>query len=94
MKIYDGEQYRNLTPKEYFRLMGFADEDVELLEENGISKTQLYKMAGNSIPIKMLEHLFRSLIAYTTNECSEVIFHRKKQKDNRHPSRRNHQRTA
>lgn len=61
VKVYDDEQYRNLTPKEYFRLMGFTDEDVELLEENDISKTQLYKMAGNSIPVKMLEHLFRSL---------------------------------
>ena len=61
VKIYDGEHYRNLTPKEYFRLMGFTDEDVELLELNGISKTQLYKMAGNSIPVKMLEHLFSAL---------------------------------
>lgn len=61
MKVYDGERYRNLTPKEYFRLMGFTDADVELLELNGISKTQLYKMAGNSIPVKMLEHLFRQI---------------------------------
>lgn len=52
MKVYDGERYRNLTPKEYFRLMGFTDADVELLELNGISKTQLCKMAGNSIPVK------------------------------------------
>ena len=34
---------------------------TELLVENGISKTQIYKMAGNSIPVKMLEHLFRQL---------------------------------
>ncbi len=39
--------------------MGFTDADVELLMNNGISKTQIYKMAGNSIPVKMLEHLFR-----------------------------------
>lgn len=61
VKIYDGEGYRKLTPTEYFRLMGFTDADVELLVENGISKTQIYKMAGNSIPVKMLEHLFRQL---------------------------------
>ena len=61
MKIYYGEGYRKLTPTEYFRLMGFTDADVELLVENGISKTQIYKMAGNSIPVKMLEHLFRQL---------------------------------
>lgn len=61
MKIYDGDRYRNLTPTEYFRLMGFTDADVELLMANGISKTQLYKMAGNSISVKMLEHLFTAL---------------------------------
>lgn len=61
MKVYDGERYRKLTPTEYFRLMGFTDADVELLMNNGISKTQLYKMAGNSIPVKMLEHLFKEI---------------------------------
>lgn len=49
---------RKLTPKEYFRLMGFDDADVDLLARNGISKSQLYKMAGNSIPVNMLEFLF------------------------------------
>lgn len=61
MKIKDGDRYRNLTPTEYFRLMGFTDADVDILVANGISKTQLYKMAGNSIPVKMLEHLFAAL---------------------------------
>lgn len=49
---------RKLTPKECFRLMGFDDADVDLLIENGISNTQLYKMAGNSIVVNMLEFLF------------------------------------
>lgn len=49
---------RKLTPKECFRLMGFDDTDVDLLSENGISNTQLYKMAGNSIVVNMLEFLF------------------------------------
>lgn len=61
VKILDGEKYRALTPKEYFRLMGFEDSDVDLLVQNGISKTQLYKMAGNSISVKVLEHLFRQI---------------------------------
>lgn len=61
MKIYDGKRYRNLTPTEYFRLMGFTDRDVDILIENGISKTQLYKMAGNSIVVNILEALFRQL---------------------------------
>lgn len=49
---------RRMTPKECFRLMGFDDADFELLVENGISDTQLYKMAGNSIVVNMLEFLF------------------------------------
>lgn len=52
---------RKLTPKECFRLMGFDDRDVDILLENGISNTQLYKMAGNSIVVDVLEALFRSL---------------------------------
>lgn len=49
---------RRLTPKECFRLQGFDDQDVDLLVANGISNTQLYKMAGNSIAVNMLEFLF------------------------------------
>lgn len=33
----------------------------ELLAKNGISKTQLYKMAGNSIVVPVLEHLFKQI---------------------------------
>lgn len=56
--VLEGIRIRKLTPKECFRLMGFDDADVDLLIENGISNTQLYKMAGNSIVVNMLEFLF------------------------------------
>lgn len=49
---------RKLTPKECFRLMGFTDKDVDMLIEHGISNTQLYKMAGNSIVVNVLEFIF------------------------------------
>lgn len=58
IKVTNKGRYRKLTPKEYFRLMGFSDEDYELLADAGFSKTQLYKMAGNSIVVKVLEYLF------------------------------------
>lgn len=38
--------------------MGFDDSDVDLLVQNGISNTQLYKMAGNSIVVNVLEFIF------------------------------------
>lgn len=49
---------RKLTPKECFRLMGFTDKDVDMLIGHGISNTQLYKMAGNSIVVNVLEFIF------------------------------------
>ena len=52
---------RKLTPKECFRLMGFDDRDIDILVENKISNTQLYKMAGNSIVVDVLEAIFEML---------------------------------
>lgn len=52
------EAVRVMTPREYFRLMGFSDEDFDLLAVNDISNTQLYKMAGNSIVVNVAEFLF------------------------------------
>jgi len=57
VKILKDEAVRVMTPKEYFRLMGFSDEDFELLVANGISNTQLYKLAGNSIVVTVAEYL-------------------------------------
>ena len=64
IKILDNHRFRKLTEREYFRLMGFTAEDTALLKANGISKTQLYRMAGNSIAVPVLESLFRALGFY------------------------------
>lgn len=52
---------RRLTPLECFLLMGFDKEDYLKLKENGFSDTRLYKMAGNSIVVNVLEHIFMQL---------------------------------
>lgn len=52
---------RKLTPKECWRLMGFSDEDFEKAEKIPTSNTQLYKEAGNSICVPVLERIFRQL---------------------------------
>lgn len=52
------ENVRKLTPLECFRLMGFDDKDCQICIDNGISNTQLYKMAGNSIVVDVLEEIF------------------------------------
>ncbi len=49
---------RRLTPLECFRLMGFSDEDFQKAKEAGISNSQLYKQAGNSIVVDVLYYIF------------------------------------
>lgn len=52
---------RKLTPKECWRLMGFGDKDFEKAEKVN-SNTQLYKQAGNSVCVPVLENIFKYLI--------------------------------
>lgn len=53
---------RKLTPLECWRLMGFDDEDFYKAEKV-CSNTQLYKQAGNSIVVDVLEYLFKEILA-------------------------------
>lgn len=60
----DGKNYmriRKLTPHECWRLMGFDDIDFYKAKFIGMSDTQLYKMAGNSIVVNVLEFIFEEL---------------------------------
>ena len=52
---------RKLTPRECFRLMGMRDDDIDKIQAAGISNTQQYKMAGNSIVVDVLEVIFKKL---------------------------------
>lgn len=52
---------RKLTPLECWRLMGFDDDDFYKAEKV-CSNTQLYKQAGNSIVVDVLEYLFKELM--------------------------------
>lgn len=52
---------RKLTPLECWRLMGFDDDDYKKVKEIGMSDTQLYKQAGNSIVVNVLEKIFLNL---------------------------------
>ena len=58
----DLSQYRirKLTPKECWRLMGFDDIDFEKAEKV-CSNSQLYKQAGNSIVVNVLEGILKNL---------------------------------
>ena len=55
---------RKLTPTECYKLMGFTAEDCKKCSEGGVSNSQLYKQAGNSIDVNVLEAIFTSLGEY------------------------------
>lgn len=52
---------RKLTPREAFRLMDVEDADIDRIQAEGISKTQQYKLAGNSIVVACMERIFENL---------------------------------
>lgn len=56
-----GYRIRKLTPKECWRLMGFSDDAFEKAKSSGVSDTQLYKQAGNSIVTDVLYYIFKEL---------------------------------
>lgn len=53
---------RKLTPKEYWRLMGFTDDEFNKAAEFN-SNTQLYRQAGNSIVVNVLEVILKELLS-------------------------------
>ena len=58
--IHDGQRIRKLTPRECWRLQGFPDWAFERAEEVN-SDTQLYKQAGNSVTVNVVEAIARRL---------------------------------
>lgn len=56
---------RKLTPKECFRLMGVDDRDIDKIQAAGVSNSGQYKLAGNSIVVDVLFHLFRKMFIET-----------------------------
>lgn len=63
--------YRYLTPRECFLLMGFDEKDYQRIIDNNFqarsgemffTRDKLYKMAGNSIVVNVLEEIFKQII--------------------------------
>lgn len=63
---------RKLTSRECFRLMGVDDADIDTIQSAGISNSQQYKLAGNSIVVDVLYHLFRKMFVETENEQQQM----------------------
>lgn len=56
---------RKLTPRECLRLMDVSEPDIDKMIGSGLSNSSLYKLAGNSICISPMFHLFRKLFIET-----------------------------
>ena len=70
--VEKGFRIRKLTPRECFRLMGLEDCDIDKIQSTGISNSQQYKLAGNSIVVDVLYHLFRKLFVEMGNEKEQM----------------------
>lgn len=66
----DNTLVRKLTPNECWRLMGFTDNDFDKAAKV-CSNSQLYKQAGNSIVVQVLERILENLIG---GEMATVIY--------------------
>ena len=52
---------RKLTPRECFRLMDVDENVIDTIQAAGISNSQQYKLAGNSIVVACLEKIFEQI---------------------------------
>lgn len=67
----DGKyRVRRLTPRETWRLMGCSDADFDKAAQF-VSNTSLYKQAGNSIVVPVLEAIFNTLFGHCVHSDTE-----------------------
>ena len=71
-RLFEGLRIRKLTPKECWRLMGFDDEDFDKASKVN-SATQLYKQAGNSIVVNVLEAILANLFVTGRKQTKKGI---------------------
>ena len=60
-RIETDYRIRKLTERECFRLMDVPEEYIDRIQAAGISRSQQYKMAGNSIVVSCMYHIWRKL---------------------------------
>ena len=76
IKTADG--YRYLTERECWRLQGFDDADYEAARaansgKPGYMNSALYKQAGNSMPVPVLESLFSALLGIKQADATTLF---------------------
>ena len=72
VKKHPKYRIRKLTPRECFRLMDVDDTDIDKIQGAGICNSQQYKLAGNSIVVNVLYHIFRKMFVEQGNEEQQL----------------------
>ena len=61
LPITSNLRIRKLTPLECWRLQGFTDEQFYKAKNDGVSNSQLYKQAGNSVTVNVIDAIVKML---------------------------------
>lgn len=64
---------RKLTPKECLTLMGFDEEDYKAMRKAGMTDSQIYHCAGDSIVSTVLMGIFGTLLPLSEEEVNNKI---------------------
>lgn len=60
-KVIKDLRIRKLTPLETWRLQSFTDEQFYKAKDSGVSNSQLYKQAGNSVTVNVVDAIVKEL---------------------------------
>lgn len=59
---------RKLTPRECFRLMNVEEPDIDKIQASGVSNSAQYKLAGNSVVVACMYHIFDKMFIHREQE--------------------------
>ncbi len=63
---------RKLTERECFRLMGVDDSDIDAIQASKVSRSQQYKLAGNSIVVDVLAAIFDKMFLHPQSDDAQL----------------------
>ena len=72
--IWELYRVRKITSREAGRLMDVSDEDIDKIENTGISKSAMFKLFGNSIVVSCLYHIFKELFITKSKPQQPTLF--------------------
>ena len=63
---------RKLVPVECMKLMGFTREDYQAMRDVGLSDSQIYHCAGDSIIVSVLMNIFGTMLPISEEELRTI----------------------